>query len=91
MSNTVGNAGYLNSIGVCSFGTSADSDEQNVVTRRLLAVARRGRDLEVGNLRDEDLGSEWEAGKVGEVGKMVVLENAVAAIVEELWVFTLHC
>lgn len=60
MSNTVGNAEYLNSIGVVScFGEFVESEEQEIVKRVVfLNWVGRWRDLEVGNVRDEDLGGE---------------------------------
>lgn len=55
MSNTVGNAGNLNSIGVFSFGVLLDSEEQEIVNLLVAWVffswVGRCRDL-----RDENLG-----------------------------------
>ena len=57
----VGNAGYLNSIGVLSFGAFAESEEQEIenplVALGFLEWVGRWRDLEAVNLGDGDLGA----------------------------------
>jgi hypothetical protein len=51
----------LNSIGVFSFGSLVDSEEQEIENRFVACLflnwVGKCRDLEVGNLRDENLGT----------------------------------